>query len=98
MMVDVEKLEELHAQRMVEAEVVEEEEDAEDIDETQAQTFEDLCKGVNLIRRCTVLLDFMSDPDLVRTISKREREAMIRMSDLLHAYNEDVTSGYEELQ
>lgn len=38
--------------------------------------FEDLKRSVDLIKRTNVFLRFLSDPDLVKTITKRERIAM----------------------
>lgn len=41
--------------------------------------FEDLKRAVDLIKRTNVFLRFLSDPDLIKTITKRERIAMAVM-------------------
>ena len=96
MMTDLETLDKLHAKKVVEAEVVQN--DLEESGEEESLVTNDLCNGVQLIRKCFVLLDYMSDKDLCKTLSQRERDAMIRLSDRLHEYNDEVTAEYEDLQ
>lgn len=55
----------------------------------------DLLDGRSLLKRANVLLDYLSDSVLVRQITKKEREAMDRLSILIDAHI-DGTTVYEE--
>jgi hypothetical protein len=76
-----------------EAEVVDE--GFEGFDEERV--LEDLNEGLSLVKRCKTLLDYIGDPELCKTISKRERTSMAKLATKLGAYVSSIDNAYGEV-
>lgn len=84
----------LEETKQVDGEVMEDEED-EPQDE---QIMADLQEAFDLIHRAKTMLDYISDPQLCKTISKRERETMTRLSGNLADYLNETAESYNEVE
>jgi hypothetical protein len=47
-------------------------------------------QAVALIKKAAVMLDYMSDPDLCKSVDRRERDAMFRFSEQLWEFVEEA--------
>jgi len=56
----------------------------------------DVIAALSLLKKSMHLLDYMGDSDLCKTITKRERETMSRVSDSIREFLDDVGSHYED--
>lgn len=82
--------------QVVDSQVVEADMDAPFYGEAE-NLFEDLKRGAEIIRKTNLLLRFLSDPDLIKTITKRERTAMGTMIKQGAAYLGDVDPAIAEV-
>ena len=57
---------------------------------------QDILDGVSLLTRIRTLLDYVGDIELCKTLTKRERETMSRVSGDVTDYLDDMVSKYEE--
>lgn len=60
------------------------------------QTLIDLREGIHLLSTAKALLDYISNPLLIRTMSKRERDVGIGLSEQIRRYLAEVVPTYEE--
>jgi hypothetical protein len=67
-----------------------------DATEEPVEMSKDLEKALELLRQCSVILDYVSDPMLCRTLSKRERDALERCSATVTDFIIDTRAAYEE--
>lgn len=58
--------------------------------------YQDVIDAIELLKKCMHLLDYMSDTDLCKSITKREREVMGRVSNSVGEYLDEVVIRYEE--
>lgn len=71
--------------------VVDEEEEEED-----DQLRQDILDATSLLSKCMHLFDYLGDTDLCKTVTKRERETMSRMSELCKDFLDGIeNAGYE---
>lgn len=81
----------------VKAKKVEEFEEAEDGFDIEVSTYRDLLlEALSVLRDCGTAFDFMANRELVRNLSKRERDLMNRLSDRIQELAEVVTETVEE--
>lgn len=66
-----------------------------EIDEEQLMT--DLDEGVTLIRRAKTLIDYLADPELCKTVSKKERATMLKLSEKIGEYVGGIEANYGEV-
>lgn len=99
-MASLEELEAVNTARLRarEAEADDEESDDDDAYDEQEEALQDLEKSFELLTKCMHLLDYMSDPVMVPTLSKREREAMARLSDAVQDYMDETQPNYEKVE
>jgi hypothetical protein len=57
----------------------------------------DLQEAIILIKRAKTLIDYVGEPELCKTISKRERLSMVKLSGKLEAYVNSIESSYGEM-
>lgn len=60
--------------------------------------FNDILDSLDLLRKCMHLLDYLSDPDLCKSVTKRERDTMARLSESVDEFLDDAETKYEEVQ
>ena len=73
-------------------------EDDKEEAEGEDQTLSDLLDSLSLLSQCKRLLDYMSDPDLCKNLSKRERDSMSRLSEKLKDHLDALeSSAYGEV-
>lgn len=89
--VDIDDLEKLKIQQ-AEAAGAEDEDDTEDIEETFKSL---LLESINELRTSAVAFDFLSNPDLVQRLSKRERGLMERRSNAIYDLADKVQAAIE---
>ena len=85
---------ELEAAHIVTAEVVEFDEDDDELTPTGMRN--QLATGAELMKRTAVLLEFVSDPQLVEKLSKRERSIMAKAATSLWRFAQKTDSMVEE--
>lgn len=56
----------------------------------------DMQEALDWLNKCMHLLDYMSDTLLCKSITKRERETMGRVSEGLRGFLDDIGSHYAE--
>lgn len=56
------------------------EEDEEDAEENSAY-YNDLINALELLKKTTTALRYVADPVMCKTLSKRERDSMLRMAE-----------------
>ena len=71
---ELDKLEKLHAEKQEQS--TEDTEDVEDLDEVKQ-----LRETSTLLRNTAILLEYLSNPDFCRTITKKERIALDKHAD-----------------
>lgn len=64
----------------------------DDADEINA----DILDAISLLTKCVRLLDYVGDTDLCKSVTKRERESMVRLSESVKEYLDNVEHVYEE--
>lgn len=57
---------------------------------------QDILEAFALLRKCTKMLDFLSDVDLCKGLTKRERESMGRLAEKVRDYLDETEQHYEE--
>ena len=57
---------------------------------------EDLSEALDMLKLCAVLADYISDPLFCRALSKRERDAMARLSDEVNTLVDRINAEYTE--
>lgn len=57
---------------------------------------DDMRDAVGWLNKCRHLLDYISDKDLCKAISKRERDSMAWLSDQIGEFLDDVETHYNE--
>lgn len=60
------------------------------------QEIVDLHDAFFLLGKCRNLLNYVADPDLCKTFTKKEREAMERLSEKIKEYLDSVELSYED--
>ena len=55
---------------------------------------QDILDSISLNSKAMHLLDYLSDHDLCKSITKRERESMSRMSDKIREFLDEAESAY----
>lgn len=78
---------------VIKAEVIEDD-DLDDLEEPEALS--ELWAASALLRRCMHLMAYLSDVDCVKNLSKRERDALSRMSETVHTFVTDIGLNYPE--
>jgi hypothetical protein len=86
-------LEDLEASRKAPKEAPKEAEPVEEFDDDYNQ---DMLDALSLLNKCMHLLDYISDRDLCKTVTNREREVMGRVSESIRIYLDAVEGSYEE--
>ena len=66
-----------------------------EVGEEEDLLLQDILDAMSLLNKCMRLLDYMSDADLCKTITKRERENMSRLSEQVKAYLDEVEGNYQ---
>lgn len=57
---------------------------------------QDILDATSLLSKCMHLFDYLGDTDLCKTVTKRERETMSRMSELCKDFLDGIeNAGYE---
>ena len=69
-------------------------EDADEDDEIAMR--QDIFDAMSLLGKVKTLLDYVGNVDLCKTVTKRERATMARISGDVQDYLDSVSSGYEE--
>lgn len=64
-------------------------------DEEMSEILSDLLDARSLLKRSAVLFNYASDPVLVKQLTKKERDAMDRLADMIDKFI-DGTEIYEE--
>jgi len=75
-----------------------EDDDPDDDEEVEEQVQIDLNDGLILIKRAKTLIDYISDPLLCKSISKREREVMFKLSMQLGDFLSSTVPSYEGVE
>lgn len=57
---------------------------------------QDILDALSLIAKAKTLFDYLSDTDLCKGISKKERGSMIRLSEKMKAFIDEVEDNYHE--
>lgn len=63
----------------------------------EEQLVADLSEAIILLKRSKTLIDYLSDPELCKAVSKRERGSMTKLSGKLGEYIDSVESSYGEV-
>lgn len=66
----------------------------EDVADINATMADDIDEALTLLSKAMKLLDALSDVDICKTLTKRERDAMERVSGLIREFLDDVESNY----
>jgi hypothetical protein len=64
--------------------------------EDEDTMIQDIYDSMGLLNQSMHLLDYLSDPDLCRAVSKRERDSMARLSDRIRLFLDNMNAAYEE--
>jgi len=80
--------------KTVDGEVEDEDDSPFEADEEQLMT--DINEALILIKRSKTLIDYISDPELCKTMSKRERLSMLKLSGKLAEYVSSIEGTYGE--
>lgn len=64
------------------------------VDDQDGLIYADLVAALGLLKKATLLLDYCSDTDLCKTVSKRERNAMSRLSDKISSFVSETEESY----
>ena len=59
---------------------------------------QDIQESISLLRKVKRMLDYISDAELCKTVTKRERAVMLQTSHDLGAYLEETAPNYEEAE
>jgi len=74
--------------------------DEEFVDDTDGQEEllmrQDILDGISLLSKVKRLLDYIGDTELCKTVTKRERATIEKISGQVGDYLDSVTSNYEE--
>lgn len=62
---------------------------------SEEQAFFDMQESLDLLRQTRTLLQYLSDPELCRTITMKERKAMIALATKVHGFVDNVEDSYE---
>ena len=57
---------------------------------------QDILDALSLLSKCVHLLDYMSDSDLCKSITKKERGSMSNLSEQVKTYLDEVEHNYED--
>ena len=57
---------------------------------------QDILDGISLLGKVKTLLDYVGNAELCKTLTKRERVTMAKVSSDVGDYLDSVTSNYEE--
>ena len=57
---------------------------------------QDVIEAISLLSKCMHFLDYLSDTDLCKSVTKREREGMGRLSEIVRTYLDEVSDHYED--
>lgn len=55
---------------------------------------DDILEAIDLLHKCMHLLDYIADPDLCKTVTKRERKVMVNVANSLRTYLDEVGTHY----
>ena len=91
-MASLEDFEESQVKKVAEVEVLESDEFGPD----EADIAQDILDALSLLSKCMHLLDYLSDPDLCKSVTKRERDSMSRLSESVRTYLDAVEGNYVE--
>lgn len=80
------------------AEVVDEDDGTDEENGEELLVEQDIQDAIGILRKCMHLLDYVSDTDLCKSVTKRERETMGRLSEMVREYLEEVDQHYDEGQ
>lgn len=77
---------------MASLEELEQEQVAPEFDEEEEQDEDDgqLQEAIALLIKANVLMSYMGDPELCKTITKRERQVMLKLGGKIYDYLEEV--------
>lgn len=89
-----EDLEKLHANKETEDAEYDEVVDVVDGEEYSSK----LKSAVDMLKRNSVLFEFLADPQLVGRVTKREREIMLRQADKIDTLVDDLDKLLEEFE
>lgn len=89
-MASIEDLEEDAKDKTLTAEVDEFDEGIEDLMRA------DMEDALSWLNKCLHLLNYISDKDLCKTISKRERDSMAWLSEAIREFLDDVETHYKD--
>ena len=67
-----------------------------DDDNDEITMRQDIFDAMSLLGKVKTLLDYVGNVDLCKTVTKRERATMARISGDVQDYLDSVSSGYEE--
>jgi hypothetical protein len=87
-MADLEEMEQQLA-KVQDGVIVEEEGEDEDLRE-------DFFEAVSLLARCQTLLQFAADPELCKSLTKRDRDIMWRVSGQIKQFKDAVEGVYDD--
>ena len=59
---------------------------------------QDIQESLSLLRKVKRMLDYISDTELCKTVTKRERAVMLQTSHDVGAYLDNVSANYEETE
>jgi hypothetical protein len=68
----------------------------DDYDDEEEQMRADVIDGMGLLGSVKTLLDYLSDPLLCKTVTKRERDIMDKLSEKIREYLCEVEPTYSE--
>lgn len=70
--------------------------DSDFVTDDESPIYADLVDAIELLKKAMCLLDYMSDTDLCKAVSKRERDAMLRLSDKITTFVIETENNYED--
>jgi hypothetical protein len=66
-----------------------------EVDDEEQQRF-DLQEGIRIFKKVKILLDFLGDEDMIKTLSKKERKTITKIAANVHEYLENTAPVYED--
>lgn len=65
-------------------------------DGEDALMLHDISEAMSLLTKCLHLFDYVGDTDLCKSVTKRERESMSRLSEQVREFLDEVEPNYRE--
>lgn len=69
---------------------------ADDFESEELLIYQDVRNALTLLHKCVHMLDYMADTDTCKSVSKRERDNMDRLSQQVKEFLEDTEGNYED--